>query len=142
MALDPEKVPVRQKITVDNHQDFNNRMRRRDKLPGLVVLSAINGAAVPSAFRRLPEGLPRSRYVSVCFPAHHEVEGSMTFCCIILSSSLLHRFRRPDLHPMNIIDLYIGPHRRRMKQKKCDSKLDNRIFPGSFLLENASTNTS
>ena len=78
------KVPVTQRFTVNKRQDFKNRMTRspsspvvltqaRDKLPGLVVPSAIH-----CTFRRITEGLPCSRKVSVCFSALQEVENNMT----------------------------------------------------------------
>ena len=80
----------------------------RGKLAGLVVPSAMNGT-----FRRITEGIPCSRKVNVCFSALREVENNIT-----LASFLEHHevpFRQPDLHPMNIIDLDIGPHQRTMK---------------------------
>ena len=113
------KQPVTQKFTVNNRQDFKNRMTRntpspvvlrqaRGKLFGLVVPSAIHGT-----FRRITEGIPCSRKVNVCFSALQEVENNIT-----LASFLEHHedpFHQPDLHPMNIIDLGIGPHQRTMK---------------------------
>ena len=113
------KVPVTQSFTVNNRQDFKNRMTRstpcpvvlrqaRGKLPGLGVPSAIHGT-----FRKITEGIPCSRKVNVCFSALQEVENNMT-----LVSFLEHHedpFREQDLHPMNIIDLDIGPHQRAMK---------------------------
>ena len=80
----------------------------RGKLPGLVFPSAIHGT-----FRKITEGIPCSRKVNVCFSALQEVENNMT-----LASFLEHHedpFREQDLHPMNIIDLDIGPHERTMK---------------------------
>ena len=113
------KVPVTQSFTVNNRQDFKNRMTRstpclvvlrqaRGTLPGLVVPSAIHGT-----FRKISEGIPCSRKVNVCFSALQEVENNMT-----LASFLQHHedpFREEDLHPMNIIDLDIGPHQRTIK---------------------------
>ena len=69
------KVPITQSFTVNNRQDFKNRMTRstpcpvvlrqaRGKLPGLVVPSAIHGT-----FRKITEGIPCSRKVNVCFSA-------------------------------------------------------------------------
>ena len=49
----------------------------------------------------------------MCFSALQEVENNVT-----LASFLEHHedpFREQDLHPMNIIDLDIGPHQRTMK---------------------------
>ena len=114
-----EKVPVTQSFTVNNPQDLKNRVTRstpcpvvlrraRGKLPGLVVPSAIHGT-----FRKLTEGIPCSRKVNVCFSALQEVKNN-----VISASFLEHHedpFREQDLHPMNIIDLDIGPHQRTMK---------------------------
>ena len=113
------KLPVTQSFTVNNRQDFKNRMTRntpspvvlrqaRGKLPGLVVTSAIH-----STFRRITAGIHCSRKVNVCFSALQDVENNIT-----LASFLQHQedpFRQPDLYPMNIIDLDIGPHQRTMK---------------------------
>ena len=112
-------VPVSQSSTVNNRQDFKNQMTRstpcpvvlrqaRGNLPSLVVPSAIHGT-----FRRISEGIPCSRKVNLCFSALQELENNMT-----LASFLEHHadpFREQDLHPMNIIDLDIGPHQRTMK---------------------------
>ena len=139
------KVPVTQRFTVNNRQDFRNRMtsstpcpvvlrQARGKLPGLVVPSAIHGI-----FRRITEGIPCSRKVNVCFSALQVVENNMT-----LASFLEHHedpFREQDLHPMNIVDLDIGPHQRTMKHTFFYSKLDKRTFSGSYLhLKNGSLN--
>ena len=80
----------------------------RSKLAGLVVPSAIHGT-----FRKITEGIPCGRKVNVCFSALQEVENNLT-----LARFLEHHedpFREQDLHPMNIIDLDIGPHQRTMK---------------------------
>ena len=112
------KVPDTQNFTVNNRQDFKNRMTRspsspvvlrqaRGKLPGLVVPSAINGT-----FRRITEGIPCSRKVNVCFSTLQQVENNMT-----LARFLEHHedpSSQPDIHPMNIIDLDIGPHQTTM----------------------------
>ena len=128
------RIPVSQSSTVNNRQDFKNRMMRstpvvlrqaRGKLPGLVVPSATNGT-----FRRITEGIPYNRHVNVCFSAVQEVEDSMTLDSFLDEHE--HQFRQPYFHPMNIIDLDIGPHKKTMKQI-FGSKLDRRIFFGSNL---------
>ena len=113
------RIPVSQSFTVNNRQDFKNRMMRstpvvlrqaRGKLPGLVVPSATN-----DTFRRITEGIPYNRHVNVCFSAVQEVEDSMTLDSFLDEHE--HPFRQPDIHPMNIIDLDIGPHKKTMKHK-------------------------
>ena len=64
-------------------------------------------------FRKTTEGIPCSRKVNVCTSALQEVENNMT-----LASFLEHHedpFREQELHPMDIIDLDIGPHQRTTK---------------------------
>ena len=115
------KLPVTQSFTVNNRQDFKNRMTRstpspvvlrqtRGKLPSLVVPSAIHGT-----FRRITEGKPCSRKVNMCFSALQEVENNITLASF-WSFMKTHSASQPDLHPTNIIDLDIGPHQRTMKR--------------------------
>ena len=86
------KVPVTQSFTVNNRQDFKNRMTRsttclvvlrqaRGKLPGLVVPSALHGT-----FRKITERIPCSRKVNVCFSALQEVENNMTLASFFAAS--------------------------------------------------------
>ena len=81
----PGKLPVTQSLTVNNSQDFKNRMTRSTpspvvlrqamvKLPGFVVPSAIHGT-----FRRISEGIPCSRKVNVSFSELQEVENNITW---------------------------------------------------------------
>ena len=90
-----------QSFTVNNRQDFKNRMTRstqspvilrqaRDKLPGLVV-----PCAIPGTFRRITEGILCSRKEDVCFSALQEVDKTMTlavFRSIMKTHSASHIF--------------------------------------------------
>ena len=84
MDLIRGKLQVIQSFTVNNRQDFKNRLTRSTpspvvlrqamgKLPCLVVPSAIHGT-----FRRITEGIPCSMKVNVCFSALQEVENNIT----------------------------------------------------------------
>ena len=98
----------------------------RGKRPSLVVPSAIHGT-----FRRITEVIACSRKVNVCFSALQEVENNIN-----LASFLEHHedpFRQPDLHPMNIIDLDICPHRRPMKHTFLIPNSEKRILARSYL---------
>ena len=128
------KVPLTQSFTVNNGQDFKNRMTRspssavvlrqaRGKLPGLVVPSAINGT-----FRRITELIPCSRKVNMCFSALQETENNMTSACFLEHHE--NPFREPDVHPMNFIDLEIGPHRTTMKHTFSIPNLIEEYFLG------------
>ena len=80
----------------------------RGKRPGLVVPSAIRGS-----FRRITEGVSRSRQVNMCFLALQAVEDSMTLDKFLEHHD--HPIRQQDIHPTNIIDLDVGPHKKTMK---------------------------
>ena len=79
------KVPVTQSFTVNKRQDFKNRMTRSTPCP--VVLRQARG--------KLP--------------------GLVVPSAIHGTFRKIKSFREQDLHPMNIVDLDIGPHQRTMK---------------------------
>ena len=77
--------------------------------------SLLTGLTIPAdilTFREVLEGVPESRKINVCFSSLQEVEDAFT-----LKDFLTHnedQALEPRYHPMNIIDLDIETHQRKM----------------------------